>query len=48
MTFETNATAKLAISGTIEYRDADGNIIKTVPINGSIPLEELNDDDLGE
>lgn len=29
------------MSGTLEYRDKDGNVLKRVPISGSIPLERL-------
>jgi hypothetical protein len=33
--------AALGISGTFEYRDAAGNVLKTVQVSGSIPLSEL-------
>lgn len=36
---------KVGVSGLIEYRDKDGNIVKTVPFNGSIPLEVEDDSD---
>lgn len=29
---------KLGISGFLQYRDKDGNILKEVEVNGSIPL----------
>ena len=29
-----------AISGTLVYRDADGNIVGEVPFSGKIPLPE--------
>lgn len=39
--------AKVSLSGVIEYRDKDGNIIKTVPFSGTAPLtqEEPQDGD---
>lgn len=33
--------AKLGLSGVLEYRDKDGNLLKTVEISGAIPLSEL-------
>lgn len=33
--------AKLGITGTMEYRDKDGNILKTVQVSGNIPLDKL-------
>ena len=35
------AGAKLGISGTFEYRNAMGEIIKKVPFTGSVPLSDL-------
>lgn len=35
-------SGRVGISGTIEYRDADGNVIKTVPFSGAA---EMSDDD---
>lgn len=32
--------AKLNISGTLEWRDKDGNILSTTEIRGAIPLED--------
>jgi hypothetical protein len=32
--------AKLNISGTLEWRDKDGNILKTTTISGAVPLAE--------
>ncbi len=34
-------TAKLQIAGTLEWRDKDGNILKTTEIRGAIPLSKL-------
>ena len=33
--------AKLNIAGTLEWRDKDGNILKTTELRGSVPLSEL-------
>ena len=32
--------AKLEIRGAFECRDADGNVIKTIELQGSIPLTD--------
>lgn len=32
---------RLGISGTLEWRDKDGNIIKTTELKGSLPLDTL-------
>jgi hypothetical protein len=32
--------AKLNLSGTLEWRDKDGNILSTTTISGSIPLAD--------
>lgn len=32
--------ARLNLSGTLEWRDKDGNILSTTTIRGSVPLEE--------
>lgn len=34
-------TAKLQIAGTLEWRDKDGNILKTTELRGAIPLDQL-------
>jgi hypothetical protein len=41
---ETRMTAKIQISGVLEYRDAEGNVIKTVDVSGAlaVPETELN------
>lgn len=41
MSFQTGIGAKLGISGTLEYRDKDGNVLKTVQLNGAIPLADI-------
>lgn len=39
--FQSSMGARLGLSGTLCYHDKDGNVIKTVEINGSIPLSDL-------
>ncbi len=31
---------RFQIAGTIEYRDKDGNIIKTVPFTSEVPMKQ--------
>lgn len=33
--------ARLRLSGTLEFKDAEGNVLKTMELTGSVPLEEL-------
>jgi hypothetical protein len=39
--YKAEIGAKLGISGTLEFRDAQGNVLKTVEMSGAIPLEQL-------
>ena len=32
--------ARLGLSGTLEFRDAEGRVLKTVEISGSVPLSD--------
>lgn len=32
-------SAKLVIAGTLECRDKDGNLLKTIDVRGAIPLD---------
>jgi hypothetical protein len=32
---------QVGVSGVLEFRDADGNLIKTVEVNAVIPVTEL-------
>lgn len=41
MTYEAKMTAKLGMRGTIECRDARGEVVKTIEFAGSIPLERI-------
>lgn len=34
--------AKLGLSGALECRDKDGNVLKVIHFNGAIPLADLN------
>lgn len=38
--------AKVVVSGLLECRDKDGNLLKTIPIRGEVPLDlkDSNDD----
>lgn len=37
---QTSVGVKLGMSGVLEYRDAQGNLLKSVGFSGSIPLSE--------
>ena len=42
MSFKPNSVgARLAIRGTLECRNARGEVIKTIEVNGAIPLAKL-------
>lgn len=41
MPYQTDMGAKLGISGVLEFRDSQGNLLKTVQMTGSIPLSDL-------
>lgn len=38
---ETSMGARLGLAFTLECRDKDGNILKTIDCKGSIPLDQL-------
>lgn len=40
MTYQTELVGRLGISGTFECRDAEGNVLKTIELSGSIPLSD--------
>ena len=40
MNIEKPVGARLGIAGTFEFRDAAGNVLKTMEVRGSVPLEE--------
>jgi hypothetical protein len=39
--WQAGAKGKMGIKGTLEFRDKDGNIVKTVELDGSIPLDRI-------
>jgi hypothetical protein len=41
MKMQSGIGAKLHMRGRLEYKNKDGQVIKTVEINGSAPLAEL-------
>jgi hypothetical protein len=41
---ETGLGARLGLAFTLECRDKDGNILKTIDCKGSIPLSQLGID----
>ena len=45
---ESALAGRVTVGGMIEYRDKDGNLIKSVPFNGSVPLEDKEDGDSSE
>jgi len=45
---ENQIQGRIEFSGTIEYRDKDGNVIKTVPFNGTAPLKDKDDGNSSE
>lgn len=40
MTHQTHVGARLGIHGTLECKDKDGNVLRTIVISGSIPLSD--------
>lgn len=40
MTHNTALGARLGLSGTLVYKDAAGNVLKTVEMTGSVPLSD--------
>ncbi len=38
----TGVGAKLGMSGELQFKDKDGNVLKTVSFTGAIPLEKLD------
>jgi hypothetical protein len=36
---ETQVAGRVQIAGTIEYRDKDGNLIKSVPFSGGAQMQ---------
>lgn len=42
---QTSTSGKLGFEGALEFRDAEGRILKVVQVTGSIPLSELGIDE---
>lgn len=40
--------AKLVLAGTLECRDKDGNLLKTIEVRGAIPLDLTDEKDDGD
>lgn len=40
-TQQVRSGGRLGISGALEFRDVDGNLLKTIQMTGSVPLDEL-------
>jgi hypothetical protein len=40
---ESRMAAKIQISGVLEYRDAAGNVIKTVDVSGALAIPETDE-----
>lgn len=41
MSFKTGMGARLGFSGTLIFKNKQGEVIKTTPFSGAIPLERL-------
>ena len=39
---ESQLSARIGVAFSLVFKDAAGNIIKTVPVRGSVPLEKPN------
>jgi len=40
MTFSAGVGARLGLAGTLEFKDAAGNVLKRVDFTGSVPLTD--------
>jgi hypothetical protein len=43
MSEQAGVAGRVAVSGVLEYRDKDGNVIKTVEVTGSLPIQGEDD-----
>ena len=41
MSYQTGIGAKLGISGALQCKDRDGNVLKTIAFTGAIPLVRI-------
>jgi len=37
------AKGRVGVTGTLTFRDKDGNVVKTMELNGSVPLKGAED-----
>lgn len=44
MNEQAELSGKVSLNGVIEYCDKDGNLIKTVPFTGTVPLPQEDSD----
>jgi hypothetical protein len=44
MSEQAGVAGRVAVSGVLEYKDKDGNVIKTVEVSGSLPIQQGADD----
>jgi hypothetical protein len=43
MSEKAGVAGRVAVTGVLEYRDKDGNVIKTVEVTGSLPIQGEDD-----
>lgn len=41
MTWNTGLRAKIGVTGTLVCKNKDGEVIKTIELNGSVPLADV-------
>jgi hypothetical protein len=44
MSEQAGVAGRVAVTGVLEYKDKDGNVIKTVEVSGSLPIQQGADD----
>ena len=42
---QVETEAKIAISGTLVFRDKDGNVVKETPFTGQLPVTEKQEEE---
>lgn len=50
MTQEAGISARVQVCGTLEFKDAQGNVVKTIEFKGAAPLtqEQENEDGMDD
>jgi hypothetical protein len=43
MSEKAGVAGRVAVTGVLEYKDKDGNVIKTVEVTGSLPIQGEDD-----